>query len=77
VSVLGSLAAAQSAVEYGVSTSSGGLGAIADRIGHIASAAAGELDRLVSFAVANPALTMLVAALVCVAVIVRSVYLRG
>ena len=77
MSALGSLTAAQSAVEYGVSTSSGGLGTIADRIGHIASSAAGELDRLVSFALANPALTMFVAALVCVAVIVRSVDLRG
>jgi len=71
------LAVAQAAAEYGGLTSStGGLSNALDRAGDLAGRAGAELEKLVSVAIANPALTLLVAALVCVAVIVRSSSVR-
>ena len=76
MSVLGILASAQALAEYGGATSSGGLSALSNRLGNFASTAANELGRLVGFAMAHPAPTMLLLALIAVAVIVRSTYLR-
>lgn len=70
-----SAAAAQAALEYGLSSSSG-LGALGARLGNLASSVLSDLDRLASFALAHPGPTVLVAALVVVAVVVRSTLLR-
>ena len=71
------LALAQAVAEYGgVTSSSGGLANALDRVGNLAGRAGTELEKLVGVAIANPALTLLVAALVCVAVIVRSSSVR-
>ena len=74
--MLGSAAVVQAVVEYGVSSSAGGLGGITQRVGAVASSVATELGRLAAFALANPALTLLVAALVAVAAVVRSTSVR-
>jgi hypothetical protein len=75
VSLLTSTAVVQAVVEYGLSSSAGGLG-VAQRVGDVASSVAADLGRLGAFAMANPAITLLVAALVAVAAVVRSTSVR-
>ena len=76
MSVLGIAAAAQAVAEYGLSSSGAGLRGVAQRFGDLGSSIAAELGRLVGFAIANPAITLLVAALVAVAAVVRSTSVR-
>jgi hypothetical protein len=74
--VLTSTAVVQAVVEYGLSSSTGGLRGVAQRIGDLGSSVGTELGRLAGFALANPALTLLLAALVAVAAVVRGSSVR-